>query len=135
MWRDVREVGTSLVMVPVWLALGIGLSLPWTWYLTVPAMLWIAGFMLVDRKRHPRQASEPGEPLLIGANKSLAQVEHQIWLLRNVFLVVSAAARHFHHDLFHPCRMDHFRRLVGVRRFRRFFGAVSVSSCTVGPTD
>ena len=84
-WRDVREVGTSLVMVPIWLVLGSMLSLPWTWYLTVPAMLWIAGFMLVDRKRHPQHASVPGEPVLIGASKSLAQVDHQIWLLRNVF--------------------------------------------------
>lgn len=84
-WRDVREIGTSLVLVPIWLVLGIGMSLPWTWYLTVPAMLWIAGFMLWDRKRHPQVLSAPGEPLLLRANESLAQVEHQIWLLRNVF--------------------------------------------------
>lgn len=84
-WRDVREVGTSLVMIPVWFALGVGMSLPWTWYLTVPALLWIAGFMLVDRRRHPQHQSDPGEPLSFYANESLAQVEHQIWLLRNVF--------------------------------------------------
>ena len=51
-WRDVREVGTSLLMVPVWIYLGATLSLPWTWYLSVPAMLWVAGYMLADRMRH-----------------------------------------------------------------------------------
>ena len=84
-WRDFREVGTSLVMIPIWFVMGIGMSLPWSWYLTVPAMLWIAGFMLVDRRRHPQRSSDPGEPLLFYVKESLTQVEHQIWLLRNVF--------------------------------------------------
>lgn len=84
-WRDVREVGVSLLMVPVWLYLGIQHASPWTWYLTVPALLWIAGYMLVDRMRHTRQPSGPGEPLRQRLESSLAQVEHQIWLLRNVF--------------------------------------------------
>src|SRR5208282_830778 len=83
-WRDVREVGTSLLMVPLWLYLGIKHSSPWTWYLTVPALVWIAGYMLVDRMRHKRQPPEPGEPLRQRVESSLAQVEHQIWLLRNV---------------------------------------------------
>ena len=84
LWRDVREVGTSLLMVPVWLYLGVKYSLPWTWYLTVPALLWIAGYMLADRMRHKRQPPEPGEPLRQRVESSLAQVEHQIRLLRNV---------------------------------------------------
>src|SRR5262245_18995698 len=83
-WRDVREVGISLLMVPVWLYLGVKHSSPWTWYLTVPALLWIAGYMLVDRMRHERQPPEPGDPLRQSVESSLAQVEHQIGLLRNV---------------------------------------------------
>jgi hypothetical protein len=83
--RDVAEVGTGLVMVPVWIYMGVKLALPWTWYLTVPVLVWIAGFMLVDRMRHKRQPPEPGETLLQRVESSLAQVEHQIWLLRNVF--------------------------------------------------
>lgn len=83
-WRDVREVGTSLLMVPVWFFLGAWLSLPWTWYLVVPALLWIAGFMLVDRIRHRREPPEPGEPLQQTAESLLTQVEHQIWLLQNI---------------------------------------------------
>jgi len=83
-WRDFREVGTSLLLVPLWLYLGAKQSSPWTWYLTVPVLLWIAGYMLTDRMRHKRRLSEPGEPLRQGVESSLAQVEHQILLLRNV---------------------------------------------------
>lgn len=84
LWRDVREVVASLLMVPLWLYLGVKNSSPWTWYLAVPALLWIAGYMLADRMRHKRQPPERGEPLLRRVEGSLAQVEHQIWLLRNV---------------------------------------------------
>jgi hypothetical protein len=83
-WRDVREVGVSLLLVPLWLYLGAALSLPWGWYLTVPVLLWIAGFMLADRKRCQRQHLGAGESLRRSVESSLAQVEHQIWLLRNV---------------------------------------------------
>jgi hypothetical protein len=83
-WRDVREVGVSLLLVPLWIYLGITLSLPWMWYLTVPVLLWIGGFLLVDRLRHSRRPPEPGEPLLQCVERSLSQVEHQIWLLRNI---------------------------------------------------
>ncbi len=83
-WRDVREVGTSLLMVPLWVYLGVKNSLPWTWYLAVPAFLWIAGYMLVDRMRHKRQPAEPSELLRQYVESSLAHVEHQIWLLRHV---------------------------------------------------
>ena len=83
-WRDVREVGAALLMVPLWLYLGFKLALPWTWYLTVPVLVWVAGYMLADRMRHTRQPPEPGEPLRQRVERSLAQVEHQIWLLRNI---------------------------------------------------
>jgi hypothetical protein len=83
-WRDVREVGVSLLLLPVWLYLGVTFSLPWSWYLTVPALLWIAGYMLADRMRHGRRPPEPGEPLRLSVETSLAQVEHQIGVLRSV---------------------------------------------------
>lgn len=84
-WRDFREVGASLLMLPAWIYLGVRYSLPWTWYLTVPSLIWVAGFMLVDRMRHRQKAGEQGEPLVECVTESLAQVEHQIRLLRNVF--------------------------------------------------
>lgn len=84
LWRDVREIGLALVMVPVWIWLGVSGSLPWTWYLCIPALLWIAGFMLVDRIRQRARKPKPGDPLRQCLTSSLSEVEHQIWLLRNV---------------------------------------------------
>ncbi len=84
-WRDLREVGVALTLIPAWLVMGTSLSLPWSWYLTIPALLWVAGFMLIDRRRYPQRPSAPGEPLSFYATEALQQVEHQIWLLRNVF--------------------------------------------------
>ena len=82
--RDYREVGVALVMLPVWVIMGYALSLPWTWYLVMIGIVWGIVFILVDRKRHKHTLPGPEEPLLNSANESLAQVEHQIWLLRNV---------------------------------------------------
>jgi hypothetical protein len=83
-WRDFREVGIAMLLLPVWFYLGAMISLPWTWYLTVPVLVWMAGFLLVYRQRHmPR--SEPDGPLLRCVEDSLTEVEAQIWLLRNVF--------------------------------------------------
>jgi hypothetical protein len=84
-WGVVREVGVCLLLVPLLLYLGVKHSLPWTWYLAVPAVLWIAGYMLADRVRHKRQRLEPGDPLHQHVESSLAQLEHQIWLHHNVF--------------------------------------------------
>jgi hypothetical protein len=82
--RDFREVVVAVVMIPVWFYLGAVTSSPWTWYLTVPVLVWMAGFMLVYRIRHPRKPSEPDEPLLGCVKNSLIEVEDQIWLLRNI---------------------------------------------------
>jgi hypothetical protein len=84
-WRDRREIGGGIVMVPVLLFIGWVIKLPWTFYLMVPAVLWVAGFMWVDRRRHNPGPPEQGEPLKRCLDRSLAQIEHQIWLLRNVF--------------------------------------------------
>lgn len=84
-WRDVREVGIALLMLPLWLYLGVMFALPWTWYLTLPALAWIAGFMLTDRIRDKLQSPQPSKSLRQCVESSLVQVDHQIWLLRNVF--------------------------------------------------
>ena len=83
-WRDVREVGVSLLLIPVWIYMGVTMSLPWTWYLTIPALVWIAGFMLLDRIRKKRRSPESGGSLRQCVEQSRAEIEHQIWLLRNV---------------------------------------------------
>ncbi len=83
--RDTREIGMALVMIPIWIVMGLAFSLPWTWYLSIPALAWTAIFMWFDRKRHPQTSADAGEPLSFYVEESLKQVEHQIWLLRNVF--------------------------------------------------
>lgn len=83
-WRDAREIGISLLMIPVWIVMGISLKLPWAWYLMIPGILWIAGFLLIDRLRQGRKFSDPAGSLRQRVQSSLAQVDHQIWLLRNV---------------------------------------------------
>jgi hypothetical protein len=83
--RDMMEIGVGVLLIPIWFYMGAKLSLPWTWYLEVPALVFTVGFMLVDRWRHTRQPPERGEPLRQCVASSLAQVEHQIWLLRNIF--------------------------------------------------
>jgi hypothetical protein len=83
--RDVREIGVALLLVPVWIYLGIKTQSPWSWYLVIPTLLWIAGFMMVDRVRQRRRQPAPADTLRGHVESSLAQMQHQIWLLRNVF--------------------------------------------------
>ncbi len=83
-WRDVREVGVGLLMVPLWIHLGTRQGSPWTWYLTIPVLLWIAGYLLVHRIRHKRPPPGPDEPLRRCLAGSLKQLEHQVRLLRSV---------------------------------------------------
>ena len=72
-------------MLPLWFYLGHRFNLPWSWYLGIPAITWLIVFILVDRYRHKQPPSKSGESLVDCVQASLAQVEHQIWLLRNVF--------------------------------------------------
>jgi CubicO group peptidase (beta-lactamase class C family) len=83
--RDVIEIAIALLLLPLWFYLGVTFSQPWTWYLSVPVLVWIAGFTLVFRIRHAQQPPQPDEPLLDCAQRSLKEVDDQIWLLRNVF--------------------------------------------------
>jgi hypothetical protein len=84
-WRDYREIGAAILALMLWFYLGDRWSSPWTWYLTVPVLVWMAGFMLMYRVRHKQKPSKPDEPLLQCLKRSLTDVEDQIWLLRNVF--------------------------------------------------
>ena len=84
-FRDFREIGIEFLLIPTWLVMGYLLDLPWTWYLGIPTFLWTAGFMLVHRRRHRQEPHRPEDPLLVCVQRSLTEVEDQIWLLRNVF--------------------------------------------------
>ncbi|QDT80805.1 hypothetical protein Mal35_42800 [Gimesia maris] len=84
-YRDFGEVGVALMLIPIWITLGVMTESTWSWYLTVPVLIWMAGFMLVYRRRHQQQPSEPDEPLLSCVQRSITELDDQIWLLRNVF--------------------------------------------------
>ena len=75
----------GLVYVPLWIWLGVTGDLPWTWYLHIPAFLWVAGFMLWDRIAHRRRAPQPGDPIRGSVEQSLVQIDHEIRLQKNVF--------------------------------------------------
>lgn len=83
-WRDVREAGVGLVMIPAWIYIGVSKGLPWTWHLVVPALVWVTGVMLVDLRRQRRALNEPGESLRSRVEVSLAEVDRQIRLLRDI---------------------------------------------------
>lgn len=83
--RDYREAGVAILMIPLWFFLGYLTSPVWTWYLTVPALIWVSGFIIVDRLRRPQRLSGPEDSLRSSVQESLRQVEHQIGLLRNIF--------------------------------------------------
>jgi len=84
-WRDVREAGVAILLVPVWILMGVTLSPPWTWYLTVPVLAWVGVAMLADLRRHTWRGGETEGPLREGVERSLAEVRRQIRLLRNGF--------------------------------------------------
>lgn len=83
-WRDFRETVVGLAMLPAWVVMGVGMGLPWSWYLAMPGIAWVVAFIALDRKRQGRRRALPGDPLIRGVGSSLGEVDHQIWLLRNV---------------------------------------------------
>jgi general stress protein CsbA len=83
-WRDFREVGVALALIPVFLAFAQRKDALWTSYLIVLALVFVAGFMVIDRLRWRKAAAGPGETIADTIAAALAEVEHQIWLLRNV---------------------------------------------------
>lgn len=83
-WRDVREVGIGAVLIPIWFLLGRWQKASWVWYLMIPALLFIIAFMLIGRWRHRQDRPSPGDSLHEALDKSLREVQYQIWLLRHV---------------------------------------------------
>ena len=83
--RDCGEIGVALLLLPVWIYMGVTMESPWTWYLMIPALIWIAGFIVVYRLLHKQDPVQPDEGLLPCVERSLTDVDDQIWLLRRVF--------------------------------------------------
>ena len=81
--NDAGTIGISLLLLPAWIYLGVTTSSPWTWYLTLPVLVWHSVFVLTYRSRHNLKPSEPDEPLFQCVRNSLTFVEYQIRLQRN----------------------------------------------------
>lgn len=86
-WRDFREIFAAIaVLVVVFLDVAFrGLHKNWPWLLIGVGAAWAAGYLLFDRWRQRRNAPQYEGTLLSHIEQSLKDVEHQIWLLRNVF--------------------------------------------------
>ena len=82
-WRDVKEVGIAFLMTAFFLYVGIRYN---AWPLIVLAILvfYVGVFLLVDRILQRRKKPTLTGPLLECIEGSLNQVNHQIWLLKNV---------------------------------------------------
>src|SRR5262245_31715334 len=81
--RDVREVGVAAVLIPVFILMARLLH-NWTSYLVAAACFVVGGYFLFDRWRRRGSAPESGDTLKNCVATSLAEVRHQIWLLKNI---------------------------------------------------
>ena len=83
-WRDVREVGVAAFMTWLFLHWAIR-DREWSLYLLSFSCFGVGLFMLVDRWLQRRKRPVTNDPLRSCIEASLLQVNHQIWLLKNVF--------------------------------------------------
>src|SRR5262249_32114595 len=82
-FRDVREVGVAGLLIPVFIFMGWWLH-NWTNYLVAAACLVVGGYILLDRWRRRKNSPELSGTLKKCVATSLAEVRHQIWLLKNI---------------------------------------------------
>jgi hypothetical protein len=82
--RDAIEIGTALALTAFFAVWGTALSL-WSWFVMAAACLFVAVFMLIDRQRQRSRSPSNTESLAMCVERSRSDVEHQVWLLRNVF--------------------------------------------------
>ena len=84
-YRDFREIAVALVLVPYCVWSGIEEGLPWTWYLMIPGLLWVAGYLFFNRRAQKVEQLKSATTLRASAAHALDQIQHQIQLLKNVF--------------------------------------------------
>ncbi len=82
-WRDVRETGGSFVVAVFFLYQGAKFNL-WSLYIPALACVFVGVFMVIDRVIQKGRLPKPNDPLAGCIKISLAQVKHQIWLLKNI---------------------------------------------------
>jgi CubicO group peptidase (beta-lactamase class C family) len=80
--RDLREVVVLLLLVPVFIF--FGWLFHWTMYLCAFACFVDAAFFVLDRRQQKKKTPDAHGTLKDCAATSLAEVSHQIWLLKNI---------------------------------------------------
>jgi hypothetical protein len=83
-WRDVREVGVAAILTWLFLHWAIR-DREWSLYLLSFSCFGVGLFLLVDRWLQHRKRPVTNDSLRSCIEASLIQVNHQIWLLKNVF--------------------------------------------------
>ncbi|MCK4886694.1 MAG: hypothetical protein KAS96_04850 [Planctomycetes bacterium] len=81
--RDFIEVTIAIILFLFFAYIGFELKL-WPAFLLALISLWIAGFMVTDRLIQKRRQPKITEILTDCTKALLYQVNHQIWLLKNV---------------------------------------------------
>lgn len=81
-WRDVREVGVAALLVPVFIASGLRVN--WTLHLCAFGCFVVGAYFLIDRWRQRKKTPDLHDSLKDCAATALAEVSHQIWLLKNI---------------------------------------------------
>ena len=82
-WRNVREIGVAILLAAFFLYDGIKNNL-WPMCLLSVLCLWVGVFMAADRILQKRKQPKLSDTLLNCIKNSLVQINHQIWLLKNV---------------------------------------------------
>ena len=94
LWRDAREVGVTVWLTWLFLHWAIRDG-EWSLYLLSFACFGVGTFIVVDRLVQRRKHPASNDSLKACIETSLHQVNHQIWLLKNVlwwYLLPIAAA-------------------------------------------
>jgi len=82
-WRDTREVGVATLLTLFFGYYGLR-NHDWTDGLIALACFGVGAFMVVDRLMQRRKQPTVNDSLKTCIESSLLQVNHQIWLLKNV---------------------------------------------------
>src|SRR5579871_1112950 len=80
--RDIIEMAVAAVLVPIFTYWGW--KGQWTSYLVAFGCFVVGAYFLVDRRRQKKKTPDLQDSLKDSAVTSLAEVNHQIWLLKNV---------------------------------------------------
>lgn len=81
--RDFGEIVAAVLITGVFVTLAV-LMHQWTLLLCAAGSLFVGLFFVFDRVKQRRQRSVLGDSLQSTIEASLAEVQHQIWLLRNI---------------------------------------------------